>query len=130
MNEQTPLISRTDLEALIGRSLTQTEITNYDLYLNIAGMRVSDLVCYTLEPVLPADLALVVARCFDVISVENSRRAGVSSKRVEDFSITYDSSADIFGDFLKTNSATLAKYSKCQGKFESGDLYGDCIRCI
>lgn len=109
------------IATLLGRTLTPAEIAAFDDYLEIASTRVEDLICISLTDLLtelqvsalPSDLALVVARFFGVISQENQAQPQVQSKRVEDFSVTYNTDADIFGACITQNMPTLAKYSHC-----------------
>ena len=128
----TPIISKETMAALIGRPLTTIEDTNYSLYLNIAKLRLEDLLCLTITIPLAADLQLLLARCFDVISKETNSNAdfGVQTKKVEDFSITYEKDADAMVSFVNQNQAIIAKYSECQADFRVGGKHGNCIRCI
>lgn len=130
-----PIISQTDMAALLGRSLTTLEVTNYNLYLKIAIIRLEDLLCLTMpkRPPLPVDLQMLLARCFSVIGEENNTDGkNVASKKVEDFQITYDTSSTEtpMSMFVRLNASVIAKYSECQGKIRSGKRYDNCIRCI
>ena len=129
----TPIISKQDMTALLGRSLKDVEDSNFELYLKIAIARLEDLLCTSIVAPLSVDLQLLLARCFGTIASEQTVADGhgVSSKKVEDFSINYDLEADSpFVQFVKTNQATIAKYSECQGKVISGKRSHDGIRCI
>lgn len=128
-----PIISNTEMAALLGRPLSTTETDNYDLYLEIATLRLDDLLCIKLEGMadIPADLKLLIARCFDTIHQEQSAANdnGVKSKKVEDFSITYnDVTEAAMVAFVKQNTATLDKYSMCQGPIRSGKVC--CGHCL
>lgn len=73
---------------------------------------------------LPGDLGLVLAQLFGVAANNRLGTDRVSSKRVEDFSITFTSTSEE-QSFLDKSSATLRKYSSCdQSEVVSGDLYG------
>lgn len=133
-----PIIPQEIMAALLGRPLAEVEKNNYDLYLEIAVERLDDLLCIKLEAMnpLPADLKLVIARCFATILAEQKQTSdhGVQSKKVEDFSITFDAEADSpMVLFVNQNSSVLDKYSQCQGAIRSGvcspcgGCYGDCI---
>ena len=105
---------------LLGRSLTTTETNAFDAWEAVAESQLADLLCVaTLDElgfeVLPADLALVLARITVGIGTENEIPLGVSSKKVEDFQINYDTATrnDFFVSLAKVNAPTLAKYSKC-----------------
>lgn len=129
------IISQDKMAKLLGRSLSTTETENYELYLDLAVARIKDLLCVTSLPSeLPIDLELLVARCFGVMSVEQvSDGENVSNKKVEDFSISYDTNSKEtpMSKFVRQNVSIIAKYSECQGKIQSGDLrYGNCIHCI
>ena len=120
---------------LLGRSLSMTEDSNYEMYLDIAVVRIKDLLCLSeLPEQLPIDLELLIARCFGVISTEQvSDGENIREKRVEDFSISYDTNSQDtpMSKFVKLNASIIAKYSQCQGKITSGELrYGNCIHCI
>lgn len=129
----TPIISKETMAALLGRSLTTIEDTNYSLYLNIAKLRLEDLLCLTITIPLAADLQLLLARCFGAISSEmkSNNDFGIQTKKVEDFSITYEKEADAMVSFVNQNQALIAKYSECQADFRvGGRKHGNCIRCI
>ena len=115
-------ISQTEL--LLGRSLTATETASFDVWESIAESQLADLLCVQdLEKLLemldleslPTDLQLVLARMTVAIGTENEIPLGVSSKRVEDFQINYDTATrnDFFASLAKVNGQTLAKYSQC-----------------
>lgn len=128
-NEPQPIISQGDVEKLLGRSLSTTETENYELYLSIAQTRLEDLLCYELKnEVLPVDLELLLARCFGVISTEqNVDGENISSKKIEDYSITYDTTSEEtpMSKFVKLNQSIIAKYSNCETKIECGDICYD-----
>ncbi len=126
-------ITQNQMAALLGRSLSALEVKNYDLYLELAIARLSDLLCLQITEMdpIPADLLLVLARCFGVIQEEQeaSVNHGVNRKQVEDFSISYfeDASSPMV-DFAKVNEKTLDKYSQCQAPIKSGKVFcGNCI---
>lgn len=130
-----PIISQEDMAKLLGRSLSSAETNAYQMYLDIAEVRVEDLLCLSKLPSeMPIDLKLLLARCFAVISVENTLDGeNVESKKVEDFSITYDTNSEEtpMSKFVKENSSIIAKYTECQVKIRSGErIYGDCFYCI
>ena len=131
----TPRISKETMAALLGRSLSSLEDTNYSLYLNIAFLRLDDLLCQTVEELetIPEDLQLLIARMFDCIVKEQSASndSGVASKKVEDFSITFKDVAESpLDSLLKLNINLIAKYSKCQAEIRSGRTSDDGFRCI
>lgn len=125
------IVSKEEVAALLGRPLSDIENTNFDLYLGIAILRLDDLLCIKLEEMaeIPADLKLLIARCFDAIVEEQKRISNqtIKSKKVEDFSITFDETADSpMVAFVSLNSATLDKYSMCQGPIRSGKVCPPC----
>lgn len=133
----TTIISKKEVAALLGRSLTAVEKTNFSLYLQVAILRLDDLLCIKLEKMaeLPADLKLLLARCFATIVSEqvSSEAHGISTKKVEDFSISFDVDADSpMVAFVQQNSATIDKYGMCQGPIRSGGCghYGDYHDCL
>lgn len=134
--ENTPIISQETMAALLGRSLSAIEVTNYSLYLDIAVLRLNDLLCIKIEDLenIPVDLQLLIARCFATVTLEQQSTAnhGVNRKQVEDFSISYfEEASSPMVDFVKQNGATLDKYSKCQAPIRSGKVtHGNCVRCI
>lgn len=135
MTESETILSSEEVEALLGRSLTTLETTNFSLYIRIAQIRLEGLLCTGIEPEqgesLPADLSLVLARMFDVLSVERSNPSGnITNKKVEDFSISYDVNKTALEAFISNNLLTISKYSKCQGKVKSGDVRHDCLRYV
>ena len=130
----TPIISKTDMAALLGRALSTYESDNYDLYLNIAQARLEDLLCITLpNPLNDPELKLLLARAFGLIASEQAAvtSSGVASKHVEDFSVTFkNETSDPMAVFLSQNQAIINKYSECQATVKAGETYGDCIRFI
>ena len=42
----------TEVEGLLGRSLTSVESDNFDVYISIAESKVEDLICIKLDPLL------------------------------------------------------------------------------
>lgn len=129
----TPLITASETAALLGRSLTVVETDNFDLYLKIATLRLEDLLCITLVAPLAEDLQLLLARCFGVIASEQNAAAniGVDTKRVEDFSVSFNADADTpMAAFVSQNNSTIAKYSECQARVRTGETHGDCLYII
>ena len=136
---ETPIISQDLMTALIGRPLTSAEVENYDLYLGIAVARLDDLLCTKIEDMedLPDGLKLLVGRCFATLTLEQGSTSnfGISSKKVEDFSISYHAEAYLesspMKQFVQQNLDLLNKYSECQAPMRAGETYGnDCIRCL
>lgn len=142
-----PIISKSTMEALLGRSLTTVEDNNYTTYLNLAVARILDLLCLEeLPDPLQIDLQLLIARCFDLLGQEQAYEKNgykeISSKKVEDFSVTYGSNyrrdsyepeETLMSKFIRVNMATIAKYSQCssQSQILHGELcYGDSFRFI
>ena len=129
-------LSKDQVTALLGRVLSPTEETNFNLYLDISKLRLNDLLCFDVAGLedLPNDLALVWARFFDGVTKENSTEAGnVASKRVEDFQITFrETSSTVMRDIVAANQATLAKYSQCVSHIRHGETIYDrgCHDCI
>ena len=136
MSDVQPIISQDQMAALLGRPLTTVETANYNLYLQIALLRLDDLLCIKIEEMvdIPADLQLLIARCFATIIQEQKMAAdhGINKKQVEDFSISYESDpSSPMVLFVDQNSATIDKYGACQGSIRSGKVIcGDCFRCL
>ncbi len=131
MNE--PQISKEQMAALLGRPLSSLEENNYSLYLSIAILRLDDLLCIKIEDMgeLPADLQLLIARCFATVrqEQEDSSRHGVDKKQVEDFSISYfEDPENPMVMFVKQNAATIEKYGQCQAPIRSGEVC--CGHCL
>lgn len=124
-------LTQDEIEAYLGRSLSTTEADNLDLYLEIATTRLQDLLCLeNLPDPLPADLALVLSRLFALIQEENGQSFGVEEKKVEDFTIRFDTE----GDSLQTrwynaNLQTLNKYSECKAEIIHGRTIYDSGHC-
>lgn len=126
-----PIISQEDMAALLGRPLSDVEKQNYSLYLQIAILRLDDLLCIKLEDMtdIPADLQLLIARCFATVIAEQAETAshGITNKKVEDFSISFDVDAKSpMVAFVAQNTATIDKYGQCQGPIRTG---GACLPC-
>lgn len=136
MSEEQPKLSQVQMAALLGRPLSTLESDNYELYLSVAVERLNDLLCIKLADMadIPADLKLLIARCFQVITLEQDSviNHGVSSKKVEDFSISYfEHESNPMVDFVRLNGAVIEKYSQCQAPMRSGKVIcDDCFRCL
>ncbi len=133
MNE--PIISKEQMAKLLGRSLSSVEDSNYELYVDLTVERLQDLLCLTEFPVpLPLDLQLLIARLFGIIGDEQkASMENITSKKVEDFSVTYDNNSKEtpMSKFININQATIAKYSQCQGKVLHGRIcFDDRFRFI
>ena len=129
-----PLLTKQEIEALLGRTLSTVESTNFTTYLNIAQARLEDLLCTTLTYPLDPVLQLLLARCFGAIAQEQSQSAnlGVTSKTVEDFSVSYgDRDGSPMEAFVKQNANELEYYSECQARIRQGKVcHDDSIRTI
>ena len=131
-----PIISQETMAALLGRPLSDLEIANYDLYLELAIERLDDLLCIKLEDMddLPVRLKLLIARAFNVMKQEQaaSESHGIDKKQVEDFSISFQADASSpMTYFVEQNLSILNQNSKCQGSIRSGNVYSqDSFRCI
>lgn len=186
-------MTQSELEALLGRPLTQIEIDNLSLYLEIAEDALEDLICTPLASVnetrefdtrkgystafvdiftsidevkvngtattsyevrqwdkrnaswynslvmdnkflaedviqvtaewglsssgigsdLPVDLQVLLAGLFDQITKKNKADATISSKKVEDFSISFNADVDLDQAFADKYGKIIAKYSLC-----------------
>lgn len=130
MEEETTILSTEEVEELLGRSLTSVETKYFADYLSLAQIRLEDIICISLDGLmselnvdeLPIDLALVLARFFGILGKENGQDYGVSSKKVEDFSVSFNSDQDIFGELIQANATTLAKYSHCGSQIRHGKV--------
>lgn len=132
---QEPVIQTEKMEALLGRSLTDVETTNYGLYLKLAIGELENLLCRQIMTPIPDGLQLLIARCFAAKSLEQNSTTGnfnVTGKKVEDFSVTMDGNKTPMEAFVATNTAALKKYSLCQGKIRSGRVnhVPHCFRLI
>lgn len=119
------MLSKEQVSALLGRSLSTIENNNFDLYLDIAIERLEDLLCITLTNPLEAGLQLLLARCFGVIASEQAvaSQLNVKEKKVEDFSITYeDKATEPMEAFVSMNDGLLEKYSECQARPRQGKV--------
>lgn len=125
-----------ETEALLGRSLSSTETENFALYMDLAESRLLDVLCRTEWPAeIDNELKLIIAEMFSVIVLEQNAvsDSGATSKKVEDFSITYGANPETPEvAFERTYARIIAKYSECGFKFRSGKVGRDvnCIRCL
>ena len=130
----TPILTKQQIEALLGRSLSTVESTNFTTYLNIAQARLEDLLCTTLTSPLEPTMQLLLARCFGVISQEQTQTANtnITSKKVEDFSVTYgDKDGSPMEAFVAQNANELEHYSECQARVRQGKVCeNDSIRLL
>ena len=119
-------LTREQAQTLLGRSLSSVEDTSFDTYEALAETYLADALCVADIATLltdlsltsiPTDLQMVLARIFGGISAQNNVEFGVSSKKVEDFSITYDKDNDILGAIYATNGTTIGKYSECRIRY-------------
>ena len=124
MNNYQPVLSQDEVVALLGRPLSEVEIKNFNIYFEIADLKLKDLLCLSNLPnPIPADLKMLLAKMFGSIKATQDfeRENGIEAKRVEDFSINY--TADKKSPMslaLSNESVTLLKYSQCS----SGIMHG------
>lgn len=77
--------------------------------------------------VIPEELAQVISELFAVKLVGGDK---ITSKKVEDFSITYDKTSEL-DRIIENYKSVLDKYSQCsQITLRSGEIRNDRIRCI
>ena len=124
MNNYQPVLSKDEVVTLLGRPLSEVETKNFNIYLEIADLKLKDLLCLNEFPnPIPADLKLLLTKMFGSIKATQDfeRDNGVESKRVEDFSINYKTDKKSPMSLVLANeSATLLKYSQCS----SGIMHG------
>lgn len=192
------MFTQEELEKLLGRSLTPVEVTNLDLYLEIAEERLEQLICSRVNLIaeertydgrsgystvftelftevtsvevdgkaleaseysirqwdnrngywfnsivlkhrlrkeaevvvngswgfdsttMPTDLQLLFAKLFALVSSMNKGNGNVKSKKVEDFSVTFNDNSN-YDQFLIDNRGTIQRYSVCNvGYVRSG----------
>lgn len=134
MTNSNELITKEKMGSLLGRALTKVESENYSTYFKIAQERLEDLLCVELKAPLQPGLELLLARCFATIGQEQEqvKRAGIKSKKIEDYSVAYDESiTSPMEAFVKQNDAALEKYSECQAGIRHGKVCnGNGIRSI
>lgn len=190
-------MNQAKLEALLGRPLTSVEVTNLDLYLEIANDTLESLLCTSIRPAteertfslregyrtafvdifteltevkvdgvvqdpssysvrqwdkrnaawynslvladritnandeitvnatwgfvddpvedyaVPADLQVILAGLFDLITKKSKLNPTVSSKQTEDFRISFNVDVDLDDEFYTKYSKTIDKYSLC-----------------
>ena len=124
MNNYKPVLSQDEVVALLGRPLSEVEIKNFNIYFEVADLKLKDLLCLNELPnPIPADLKMLLAKMFGSIKATQDfeYNNGVESKRVEDFSINYTADKKSPMSLVLSNeSATLLKYSQCS----SGIMHG------
>lgn len=124
MNNYQPVLSQDEVVALLGRPLSEVEIKNFNIYFEIADLKLKDLLCLSSLPnPIPADLKMLLAKMFGSIKATQDfeHSNGIESKRVEDFSINYAADKKSPMSLVLSNeSATLLKYSQCS----SGIMHG------
>lgn len=62
---------------------------------------------------MPADLQAMQAAAFDLITKKNAFDGTVSSKKVEDFTISFNADADLDTEFYDKFKNVIAKYGQC-----------------
>lgn len=184
------MFTQAEIVALLGRPLKPVEKTNFDLYLEIAGERLEQLICSRVTAIaeeriydtragystvftelftsvtsievngkpleaseysirqwdsrngywfnsivfkhkshresevkvnavwgfdsttMPSDLQLLYAKLFALVGSMNKGNGNVKSKKVEDFTISFNDNS-VYDQFLIDNSSTIQKYSIC-----------------
>lgn len=120
-------LTRTECEAFIGRELTEREAQNFDLFREVAELRLNNLLSRDVSEMdAPEDLTLIrllVARMIAVISDEQAeaQARGIVAKSVEDFKIEYDKEANTpLAEYVRQNEDLLKKYTACTGEMRAG----------
>ena len=130
-------LTTTECEAFIGRELTEHEVQNFDLFLQVAESRLNNLLNRDVSEIAaPSDLTLIkllIARLLAVIADEQAeaQARGVVAKAVEDFKIEYDKNAKTpFAEFVRQNEDLLNKYTACSGEMRAGRTDDAAELCI
>lgn len=117
MNNYQPVLTQDEVVALLGRPLSEVEVENFNIYFEIADLKLKDLLCLNELPnPIPADLKMLLAKMFGSIKATQDfeRENGVEAKRVEDFSVNYSAERKSpLTIVLSSESATISKYSQC-----------------
>ncbi len=121
------LISKKDMEALLGRPLTSLESKNYATYLDLAVARLVSLLCLPETPKEIVDVRMksLLAQLFGVKmeETEYEKRNGIESKQVEDFRVTYGNQEETpMERVARVNASDIAALSQCRGKIRSGKV--------
>lgn len=121
--------NKKNFTVLLGRNLSQAEDDNFAVYYELARTRLNVLLGgEVLADYAKADygLRLLLVRMFDLNSVENKQEAGVASKSVNGYSVSYVSKSETVNNFLAENVALIAKYKKNnRAPMRSGDTIYD-----
>lgn len=119
-----PVITQTEITVFLGRPLSKQEKESFNTYLEIADLRLKDLLCLEEWPnPLPADLKMLIAKVFGAIKATQDfeRENGIIAKKVEDFSVNYSAERKSpLTIALSSESATISKYSQCSGGIMHG----------
>ncbi|MDO4759532.1 MAG: hypothetical protein Q4A30_01990 [Candidatus Saccharibacteria bacterium] len=117
MNNYQPVLTQDEVVALLGRPLSEVEAKNFNIYLEIADLKLRNLLCLTKFPSpIPTDLKMLLAKMFGSIKATQDfeRENGVTAKKVEDFSVNYSAERKSpLTIALSSESATSSKYSQC-----------------
>lgn len=124
MDNYQPVLTQDEVVALLGRPLSEVESQNFNIYFEIADLKLRDLLCLTeLSGPIPADLKMLLVKMFGSIKATQDfeRENGVEAKKVEDFSVNYSAERKSpLTIVLSSESATISKYSQCS----SGIVHG------
>lgn len=72
---------------------------------------------------VPVDIQLFLSKLFDVNSKEQNLEKIPTSKKIEDFSVTYQKPLSL-EEVIVQNSSVIAKYAQCsRGSIRSGHIY-------
>lgn len=75
----------------------------------------------------PNDMNVLLAGLFDLVTKKSKVNAGISSKQVEDFRITFNVDNDLDDEFYNKYRKTISKYSQCQiPNVQSGSVGNVC----
>lgn len=100
------------LEALLGRPLTTTEVTNIDLYLDIANDRLEQLICTSIEPATE-DRIYEVRQ--DYTTVFTDIFTSLVSVKDED------------GTIIDPDSYSVRQWNKRNGSWYNSIVFDDCL---
>jgi len=105
-------MSQSELEALLGRSLTPAEVTNLDLYLNIATENLEQLLCMVLTETSGED----DARLYDA-------REGYSTLFVDIF--TELNEVQIDGDIIPSDKYSVRQWDRRNGTWYNSIVFSE-----
>ena len=123
-------ISKDEIVALIGRPLSSYEEQNFTILSELTSERLNKLLNGGFDSATDwtSGLKILYARLFNISELERNHDAGISSKSVDGYSVSFKENINYFARFCEENVDLIARYRLSGGGIRHGKTIYEDIR--